>query len=145
MVFKFTIGQHIAKQNQPAPTYQFDLKFHFYLERVNFIKYMLPPSLPPSLCVLHRHSLRPPSCRFIPSDGFLTTLHSTLDEIQRVLRHCILKKKKKKTHNVRLGGGLRMSSAVSDCLDLLDLSSDELSLSISSSQATTTSISGIVN
>jgi pectinesterase len=44
-----------------------------------------------------------------------------------------------------LGGGLRMSSAVSDCLDLLDLSSDELSLSLSSSQATTSSVSGTGN
>lgn len=39
------------------------------------------------------------------------------------------------------GGGLRMSSAVSDCLDLLDLSSDELSWSLNSSQPTTTTTS----
>lgn len=39
------------------------------------------------------------------------------------------------------GGGLRMSSAVSDCLDLLDLSSDELSWSLNSSQPTTSTTS----
>ncbi|KAJ1700474.1 hypothetical protein LUZ63_000253 [Rhynchospora breviuscula] len=75
---------------------------------------------------------------FIPTDGFLSTLRSTLDEIQRVVSIV-------SSFSGVLGGGLRMSSAVSDCLDLLDLSSDELSWSLSSSQATTTSFSGTGN
>ncbi|XP_008803383.2 pectinesterase/pectinesterase inhibitor PPE8B [Phoenix dactylifera] len=69
---------------------------------------------------------------FALSTSFLSTLRSTLDEIQKLIS--VLS-----TFSDVLGGDLRLSSAVSDCLDLLDLSSDELSLTISASQPSTTS------
>ncbi|KAF3338952.1 pectinesterase-like protein [Carex littledalei] len=79
-------------------------------------------------------SAKSASSSFIPSDSFLSTLRSTVEEIQTIVSIV-------SGFSDALGGGLRMSSAVSDCLDLLDLSSDELSWSLNSSQATTTSIS----
>ncbi|KAJ3677082.1 hypothetical protein LUZ60_002806 [Juncus effusus] len=75
---------------------------------------------------------------FNPSTSFLSTLRSTIDEIQKIVSTV-------STFSDVLGGGLRMTSAVSDCLDLLDLSSDELSWSVSSSQASTTGLSGTGN
>lgn len=44
-----------------------------------------------------------------------------------------------------LGGNLRVSSAVSDCLDLLDLSSDELSWSTSSCNSSTQGVPAAEN
>jgi pectinesterase len=64
------------------------------------------------------------------SPALLSTLRETLDAIKDVMSVISL---------FPIGGDLRLSSAVEDCLDLLDLSSDELSWSMS---ATTVSSAG---
>ncbi|RWW47355.1 hypothetical protein BHE74_00046661 [Ensete ventricosum] len=71
---------------------------------------------------------------FVPSANFVSTLQSTLDEIKKVMSLV-------STFSGVLGGDLRLSSAVNDCLDLLDLSSDELTWTLSASQPTTASAS----
>ncbi|KAG0480083.1 hypothetical protein HPP92_010680 [Vanilla planifolia] len=79
------------------------------------------------------HRPPPPSSRNagVPSggssNGFLSILRTTLDEIQKVAGVVST------FSGGSFGGDLRLSSAISDCLDLLDLSSDELSWTISSS------------
>ncbi|XP_020593171.1 LOW QUALITY PROTEIN: pectinesterase/pectinesterase inhibitor PPE8B-like [Phalaenopsis equestris] len=65
------------------------------------------------------------------SSGFLSTLHSTINHIQQVSSIV-------STFAGTFDGDLRLSSAISDCLDLLDFSSDELSWSLSSVGAATT-------
>ncbi|WOL08510.1 hypothetical protein Cni_G17263 [Canna indica] len=72
-----------------------------------------------------------PTSSFVPSSSFLSTLQSTLDEIKSVTSLL-------STFSGVLGDDQRLSSAVSDCLDLLDLSSDELTWTLSSSQASST-------
>ncbi|GJN16081.1 hypothetical protein PR202_gb03031 [Eleusine coracana subsp. coracana] len=75
------------------------------------------------------------------SAGLLSTLRETLDAIRGVASII----SSFPIGGILGGGGdLRLSSAVADCLDLLDLSSDEISWSMSSSTATTTtsSVSG---
>ncbi|XP_065048178.1 pectinesterase/pectinesterase inhibitor PPE8B-like [Musa acuminata AAA Group] len=71
---------------------------------------------------------------FVPSADFVSTLQSTLEEIKKVMSLV-------STFSGVLGGDLRLSSAVDDCLDLLDLSSDELTWTLSASQRTTASAS----
>ncbi|GJN03663.1 hypothetical protein PR202_ga21134 [Eleusine coracana subsp. coracana] len=69
------------------------------------------------------------------SAGLLSTLRETLDAIRGVASII----SSFPIGGILGGGDLRLSSAVADCLDLLDLSSDELSWSMSSSTATTSS------
>lgn len=75
---------------------------------------------------------------FVPSSSFISTLQSTLDQIKQVVSLF-------STFSGLLGGDLRLSSAVSDCLDLLDLSSDELTWTLSASQPATASVLGTGN
>ncbi|XP_010917364.1 pectinesterase [Elaeis guineensis] len=93
------------------------------------VAFLLLLFLSPALSLTNSTSL---GSSFAPSSSFLSTLSSTLDEIQRLISVI-------STFSGVLGGDLRLSSAISDCLDLLDLSSDELSLTISASQASRTS------
>ncbi|KAI0507665.1 hypothetical protein KFK09_013792 [Dendrobium nobile] len=110
---------------------------------INFLCFfllLLSPSLslvppPSSLSTPHPP---PPAIKSTPpspansiSTGFLSILHSTLNQIQQVSTIV-------STFSGTFGGDLRLSSAISDCLDLLDFSSDELSWSLSSSGAATT-------
>ncbi|KAG1334414.1 putative pectinesterase-like [Cocos nucifera] len=93
------------------------------------VAFLLLLFVSPTLSLTNSTSL---GSSFAPSNSFLSTLSSTLDEIQKLISIV-------STFSGILGGDLRLSSAVSDCLDLLDLSSDELSLTISASQPSTTS------
>lgn len=70
------------------------------------------------------------SSSFTPSIAFTTNLRSTIEQVQKLIRLL-------SPFSSTLGGGdLRLTSAVADCLDLLDLSSDQLSLSLSPSGGT---------
>ncbi|KAG1358871.1 pectinesterase [Cocos nucifera] len=89
------------------------------------------PSPQPECATSPKKSSTPSASSFAPSTSFLSTLCSTLDEIHKLISVV-------STFSGDLGGNLRLSSAVSDCLDLLDLSSDELSWTISASQLSTT-------
>ncbi|PKA52941.1 Pectinesterase/pectinesterase inhibitor PPE8B [Apostasia shenzhenica] len=62
------------------------------------------------------------------SSGFLSTLHSALDQIQKVVGIVSTF-----SGGVTGGADIGLSSAISDCLDLLDLSSDELAWTLSTS------------
>ncbi|RRT53848.1 hypothetical protein B296_00035681 [Ensete ventricosum] len=77
----------------------------------------------------------PAGSSFVPSASFLSTLHSTLDEIKKVMSLV-------STFSSSLDCDLRVSSAVSDCIELLDLSSDELTWTLSSSQSNNASAKG---
>ncbi|WOK94088.1 pectinesterase [Canna indica] len=74
-----------------------------------------------------RRTTSSPGSSFVPSASLLSTLKSALDEINKVMSLV-------STFSGSLGGNRRLSSAVSDCLDLLDLSSDEVTWALSSSQ-----------
>ncbi|KAK1263951.1 hypothetical protein QJS04_geneDACA013599 [Acorus gramineus] len=97
---------------------------------------MAHPSLLPSLLTLFLlliSSTQPHSATsdsFSPSSPFISAVRSTIDEVQKVLS--IL--------STVAGpfGDSRISNAVNDCVDLLDFSSDELSWTISSTSAATT-------
>ncbi|CAL9045859.1 unnamed protein product [Musa banksii] len=77
----------------------------------------------------------PAGSSFVPSTSFLSTLHSTLDEIKKVVSLV-------STFSGSLDCDLRVSSAVSDCIELLDLSSDELTWTLSDSQSNNASTEG---
>ncbi|THU67558.1 hypothetical protein C4D60_Mb05t25920 [Musa balbisiana] len=77
----------------------------------------------------------PAGSSFVPSTSFLSTLHSTLDEIKKVMSLV-------STFSSSLDCDLRVSSAVSDCIELLDLSSDELTWTLSNSQSNNASTEG---
>ncbi|KAJ3704861.1 hypothetical protein LUZ61_008566 [Rhynchospora tenuis] len=62
---------------------------------------------------------------FVPSTNFVATLQNTMREIQKIVP--IVQK-----FQGSIGGNLRISSAVKDCLELFDLSSDELAWSVNS-------------
>lgn len=67
----------------------------------------------------------------------MSNVRSTIDEVQNLISLL-------SPFVSTVGGGdLRLSSAVSDCLDLLDLSSDQLSLSLSPSGGTGNSVSDL--
>ncbi|KAJ0981007.1 hypothetical protein J5N97_009262 [Dioscorea zingiberensis] len=70
------------------------------------------------------------SSSFTPSTAFTSTVKSTLNEINKLIT--VLSP----FASTFGGGNLRLTSAVSDCLDLLDLSSDQLSLTLSPSGGT---------
>ncbi|KAK8966433.1 hypothetical protein KSP40_PGU012471 [Platanthera guangdongensis] len=104
--------------------------------------FLLPPALslpPPSPATSTTH-LPPPATKSAHSSppaassglstGVLSLLQSTLTEIQQVAGIVST------FPGGIIGGDLRLSSAISDCLDLLDFSSDELSWTISSSSGT---------
>ncbi|XP_072981022.1 pectinesterase/pectinesterase inhibitor PPE8B-like [Typha angustifolia] len=98
-----------------------------------------PPTLQPECATSKKSSSSSASAgAFNPSSSFLSTLRSTIDQINSVVSIV-------STFSGILGGDLRLSSAVSDCLDLLDLSSDELSWTISASQASPASSGGTGN
>ncbi|KAK1288189.1 hypothetical protein QJS10_CPB19g02002 [Acorus calamus] len=100
---------------------------------------MAHPSLLPSLLTLFLllliFSTQPHSATsdsFSPSSPFISAVRSTIDEVQKVLS--ILST----VAGTGPFGDSRISSAINDCVDLLDLSSDELSWTISSTPASTT-------
>uniref|UniRef100_A0A5B6YM53 Pectinesterase n=1 Tax=Davidia involucrata TaxID=16924 RepID=A0A5B6YM53_DAVIN len=65
-------------------------------------------------------------CLEVPVSEFVSSLKSTIDVVQQVTS--IVSK------FANAFGDFRLSNAISDCLDLLDLSSDELSWTLSASQ-----------
>ncbi|KAM0949244.1 putative pectinesterase [Dioscorea sansibarensis] len=67
---------------------------------------------------------------FTPSTAFTTNLQSTIEEVQKLISLLT------PFSSTLRGGDLRLTSAISDCLDLLDLSSDQLSLSLAPSGGT---------
>ncbi|KAH7655319.1 Pectinesterase protein [Dioscorea alata] len=78
-----------------------------------------------------------PAGNFTPSSEFMSNVRSTIDEVQNLISLL-------SPFVSTIGGGdLRLSSAVSDCLDLLDLSSDQLSLSLSPSGGTGNRVSDL--
>ncbi|KAJ1700475.1 hypothetical protein LUZ63_000254 [Rhynchospora breviuscula] len=60
---------------------------------------------------------------FVPTANFVTTLQNTMREIQKIIP--IVQK-----FQGSIGGNFRVSSAVKDCLELFDLSHDELAWSV---------------
>ncbi|XP_074555785.1 pectinesterase-like [Curcuma longa] len=71
---------------------------------------------------------------FLPSASFLSTLQSILIQIKRVALLI--------SRIPSVFGDRRFSASITDCLELLDLSSDELSWTISSSTSSPASVSG---
>ncbi|XP_059634666.1 pectinesterase/pectinesterase inhibitor PPE8B-like [Cornus florida] len=67
-----------------------------------------------------------PECLKVPMSEFVSSLKSTIDTVQQVTSIV--------SQFAGAFGDFRLSNAISDCLDLLDLSSDELSLTLSASQ-----------
>ncbi|KAK2992576.1 hypothetical protein RJ640_009186, partial [Escallonia rubra] len=65
-------------------------------------------------------------CLQVPASEFATSVKSTIDAVRQVTS--IVSK------FATAFGDFRLSNAISDCLDLLDLSSDQLSLTLSASQ-----------
>lgn len=62
----------------------------------------------------------------VPTSEFVNSVKDTIDAVQQVASII--------SPFVNLFGDLRLSSAISDCLDLLELSSDELTWSLSATQ-----------
>lgn len=62
----------------------------------------------------------------MPSSEFVNSVKDTIDTVKQVASII--------SPFVNVFGDLRLSSAISDCLDLLDLSSDELTWSLSATQ-----------
>lgn len=88
----------------------------------------------------HPATPSPTTTSGVISPGLLSTLRETLDAIRDVAS--IISSFPIGGGGILGGGGdLRLSSAVADCLDLLDLSSDELSWSMSSTTAAASSSS----
>ncbi|KAG6508273.1 pectinesterase/pectinesterase inhibitor PPE8B-like [Zingiber officinale] len=71
---------------------------------------------------------------FVPSASFRSTLQSTLIQIKRVASLI--------SRIPSAFGDRRLSAAITDCLELLDLSSDELSWTLSSSTSSPSSVPG---
>ncbi|KAG6532376.1 hypothetical protein ZIOFF_006216 [Zingiber officinale] len=71
---------------------------------------------------------------FVPSASFWSTLQSTLIQIKRVASLI--------SRIPSIFGDRRLSAAITDCLELLDLSSDELSWTLSSSTSSPVSAPG---
>lgn len=65
-------------------------------------------------------------CLYVPASSFMSSLKTTMDAIRQVTPVI--------SQFARLLGDFRLSNAVSDCLDLLDISADELDWSLSASQ-----------
>lgn len=65
-------------------------------------------------------------CLMVPGSEFVTSLKSTIDTVRQVTS--VVSK------FTSFLGDFRLTNAVSDCLDLLDLSSDELGWTLSASQ-----------
>ncbi|KAH9652947.1 putative pectinesterase/pectinesterase inhibitor 44 [Citrus sinensis] len=65
-------------------------------------------------------------CLKVPASSFMSSLKTTVDAIQQVVPVI--------SNFANLFGDFRLTNAISDCLDLLDFSADELSWSISASQ-----------
>lgn len=65
-------------------------------------------------------------CLKVPTSEFLSSVKTTIDAVQSVVSII--------SPFAKLFGGLRVSSAISDCLDLLDFSADELAWSLSATQ-----------
>ncbi|KAJ0983748.1 hypothetical protein J5N97_002104 [Dioscorea zingiberensis] len=78
-----------------------------------------------------------PAGNFTNSSDFTSTLRSTIDQVQNLISLLA-------PFSSTIGeGDLRLSSAVSDCVDLLDLSSDQLSLSLSPTGGTGNRVSDL--
>lgn len=108
--------------NMPSSTSAVLTIFFFLLPQILSLQSPPPPSK-------STHSPPPASSSGL-STGILSVLESTLTQIQQV--NAIV------SHfpGGIIGADLRLSSAISDCLDLLDFSSDELSLTISADPGT---------
>ncbi|CAK9143272.1 unnamed protein product [Ilex paraguariensis] len=65
-------------------------------------------------------------CLKVPASEFVSSVRSTIDEVRQVIS--IVSK------FTNAFGDFRLSNAISDCLDLLDLSADELTWTLSASQ-----------
>ncbi|CAI9783418.1 unnamed protein product [Fraxinus pennsylvanica] len=66
-------------------------------------------------------------CLNVPASEFVSSVRSTIEAVEQVMS--IVSK-----FSGIFGDDLRLSTAISDCLDLLDFSMDELSMTISASQ-----------
>ena len=65
-------------------------------------------------------------CLKVPTSEFLSSVKTTIDAVQSVVSII--------SPFAKLFGDLRVSNAISDCLDLLDFSADELTWSLSATQ-----------
>lgn len=65
-------------------------------------------------------------CLKVPSSEFVDTVKTTIGAVQKVATNI--------SPFVNAFGDLRLSNAISDCLDLLDLSVDQLSWAVSAIQ-----------
>lgn len=79
---------------------------------------MLSATSPPDLVKIE--------CLTVPASQFSNSILSTIDVVQQVIAIF--------SPFTKLLGDLRLSTAVSDCLDLLDSSADQLSWSLSATQ-----------
>ncbi|GLT61208.1 hypothetical protein SLA2020_339300 [Shorea laevis] len=80
----------------------------------------------PSFAISSRTDFLPSECLMVPTSEFVNSVKDTIDAVQQVASII--------SPFVNLFGDLRLSSAISDCLDLLELSSDELTWSLSATQ-----------
>lgn len=65
-------------------------------------------------------------CFNVPASEFVGSVRSTIEAVEQVMSIVSI--------IPGVFGDLRLSTAISDCLDLLDLSMDELSMTLSASQ-----------
>lgn len=65
-------------------------------------------------------------CLKVPTSEFLSSVKTTIDAVQSVVSII--------SPFAKLFGDFRVSNAISDCLDLLDFSADELAWSLSATQ-----------
>ncbi|CAA7401162.1 unnamed protein product [Spirodela intermedia] len=86
------------------------------------------------VCCTHVGRVNVQAADFSPSPVLISTIRSTLDEIGSVLS--VLST----FSGPLLGGDLRVSSAVQDCVDLLSLSSDELGWTLSTASPSTAGV-----
>ncbi|GMP37113.1 hypothetical protein CsSME_00008954 [Camellia sinensis var. sinensis] len=63
----------------------------------------------------------------VPISEFANSVRSTIDMVQQVASLV--------SRSAGVFGGFRLSNAIADCLDLLDLSADELTRTLSASQS----------
>ncbi|XP_059432159.1 pectinesterase/pectinesterase inhibitor PPE8B-like isoform X1 [Corylus avellana] len=80
----------------------------------------------PSFAISSRTDFLPLECLKVPSSEFVDSVKNTIDAVEQVASII--------SPFVNVFGDVRLSSAISDCLDLLDLSSDELTWSLSATQ-----------
>ncbi|KAK9222360.1 hypothetical protein WN944_010795 [Citrus x changshan-huyou] len=113
-----------------AESMSFPLQSHTSLKMLNFCKLLIFIFLVSAVSLSSSSNAgsecSQADCLKVPASSFISSLKTTVDAIQQVVP--VISK------FANLFDDFRLTNAISDCLDLLDFSADELSWSISASQ-----------